>query len=185
MRTRGEGSSWRKAGVQPQYGREGAKSRHHQALRALPLPALESVTFETSLGLAWLHAIPVKPALKNRNGLVFSFWMLPMPATYVLDQRGIIRASRARTRASLTAAARSSRRLSAISDLLAGCSASNTATRVRDKLGHEEAGPGPRFRSMSLHLVRQPCQHCPCSRQGQMRGGVCPAHSSSREHEQP
>ena len=91
MRTRGEGSSWRKAGVQPQYGREGAKSRHHQALRALPLPALESVTFETSLGLAWLHAIPVKPALKNRNGLVFSFWMLPMPATYVLDQRGIIR----------------------------------------------------------------------------------------------
>ena len=43
------------------------------------------------LGLAWLHAISIKPALKNRDELVFSFWMLPMPATYVLDQRGIIR----------------------------------------------------------------------------------------------
>jgi hypothetical protein len=29
---------------------------------------------------ALLHATPIKPALKNRDGLVFSFWMLPMPA---------------------------------------------------------------------------------------------------------
>ena len=36
MRTRGEGSPWRNAGVQPQYGREGAKSRHHHALRRYP-----------------------------------------------------------------------------------------------------------------------------------------------------
>src|SRR6266576_1566499 len=49
-----------------------------------------------SFGLVYVVPAEIKSRLLQRgldlsapNG--FSFWMLPMPATYVLDQRGIIR----------------------------------------------------------------------------------------------
>ena len=65
-----------------------------------------------------------KPALKNRDGLVFFFWMLSMPA---------------RLRVA-TATASMAGLVPSIDDF---ASLQQRRLDARDKLGHEEAGPGP------------------------------------------
>ena len=80
----------------------------------------------TRAGVGERHIRDLAPALKNRDGLVFSFWMLPMPGrlhvgTATASWPGL------------------SWFVPAIDDL---ASLQQRRLDARDKLGHE-AGPGP------------------------------------------
>jgi peroxiredoxin len=64
----------------------------------LDLEILSDVDLGVSLSFGLVSVVPaeIKSRLVRRGLDLsaphgFSFWMLPMPATYVLDQRGIIR----------------------------------------------------------------------------------------------
>ena len=68
--------------------------RHHR----LDLDILSDIDLGVSLSFGLVSVVPTEikgPLLQRGLDLSaphgFSFWMLPMPATYVLDQRGIIR----------------------------------------------------------------------------------------------
>jgi peroxiredoxin len=64
----------------------------------LDLEILSDLDLGVSLSFGLLSVVPaeIKSRLLRRGldlsaPYGFSFWMLPMPATYILDQRGIIR----------------------------------------------------------------------------------------------
>ena len=72
--------------------------RNFKRERRLDLEILSDLDLGVSLSFGLVSVVPA--AIKShlsRSGLDlsvphdFSFWMLPMPATYILDQRGIIR----------------------------------------------------------------------------------------------
>jgi peroxiredoxin len=76
----------------------GDSPRNFKSEHRLNLEILSDLDLGVSLSFGLVSVVPadIKSRLLQRGldlsaRLGFSFWMLPMPATYVLDQRGIVR----------------------------------------------------------------------------------------------